>query len=261
MRGGPAASAGGAGGVFTYSGVAYATDVETQLYAHLLVYNNAPETGRKEELLAMCNATIEDLENKEDYTEMSPSRKGPWTPPESWRDQSLVGKFKEFLKDAASLKAGWLSTIELWLQTDHNVSTTALGINKWARRLSLPKSDKSALLVPSLDSKFETSRLPHMLPAVANVILANYTAMDKRLQEFVNRTTLEQQTNHSPSKPALKAMLAAKGSEVDALREQVSTLEGNVSTLNTTISTNESASVKGRGGFFFWGGGFFGGMK
>jgi hypothetical protein len=97
-----------------------------------------------------------------------------------------------------------------------------------------------------------------MLPAVANVILANYAAMDARIQEFVNHTSVEQQTNHSPSKPALK-----EGSQVDALREQVSVLEGNVSTLNTTISTNESASVKGRGGRFFLvvvvvGGGFFG---
>ena len=166
----------------------------------------------------MCNATINDLDDKEDYTEISPSRKGPWTPPDIWKNQSLIGKFKEFLKDSASLKAGWLSTIELWLQTDHSISTTALGINKWARRLTLPKADKSALLLPSLDSKDKTSRLPHMLPAVANVILANYTAMDKRLKDFENRTTLEQQTNHSPSKPALKAMLATKGSEVDALR-------------------------------------------
>ena len=80
------------GGVFSYYGNANANDVETQLYAHLLVYNNAPETGRKEELLAMCNATIEALDDKEDYTEFSPSRKGPWTVPESWRDQSASSR-------------------------------------------------------------------------------------------------------------------------------------------------------------------------
>ena len=101
----------------------------------------------------MCNATINDLDDKEDYTEISPSRKGPWAPPEIGKNHALIGKFKEFLKDSASLKAGWLSTIELWLQTDHSISTTALGINKWARSLTLPKADKSALLVPSLDSR------------------------------------------------------------------------------------------------------------
>ena len=191
MRGGPAAVAAAGDGVFTYSGHAYATDVETQLYAHLLVYS-ASGTGRKEELLAVCNATIDDLHRKEDYTEISPSRKGPWTPPEAWKNQSLIGKFKEFLKDSVSLQAGSLSTIQLWLQTDHNVSITALGIYKWARRLRLAKSDKSALLLPSLDSKHKIGRLPHMLPAVANFILSNYSAMDTRLMEFVDRTTLEQ---------------------------------------------------------------------
>jgi hypothetical protein len=257
VHGGGAAAAGGISGVFTFTGVAYASDVETQLCAHLLVYNNTPETGRKEELLAMCNATIEDLNDKEDYTEISPSRKGPWTPPEIWKNQALIGKFKEFLRASASTKAGWLSTIQLWLQTDHNVSTTAKGIHDWAQRLTLPLRNKHALLLPSLDPKTKASRLPHMLPAVANLILANYTAMDARLQEIENRTTLEQQTNHSPTKPMLKAMLAAKLSEVDTLRERVSTLEGNISTLNVTISTNESASVQGRGRGFFLGGDFF----
>ena len=228
MRGGPAAAAGGVGGVFTYHSIAYASDVEVQLTSYLLVYSNAPETGRREELLAMCNETIDDLDDPKDYTEISPSRKGPWAPPDIWKNQALIGKFKDFLKDSASLQAGWLSTIQLWLQTDHHISATAKGINEWARRLRLPKSDKSALLIPSLDSKSKTMRLPHMLPAVANFIKANHTAMDARLTELVNRTTLEQQTNHSPSKPALKAMFAAKEFQNDALREQVSALEGNV---------------------------------
>ena len=130
MRGGPPAAVGGAAGVFTYIGVAYATDVEVQLYAHLLVYSNAPETGRKEELLAICNATIDDLDHKDDYSEISPSRKGPWTPPDIWKNQALIGKFKGFLKASTSLQAGWLYTIELWLQTDHNISTTAKRISE-----------------------------------------------------------------------------------------------------------------------------------
>ncbi len=50
-------------------------------------------------------------------------------------------------------------------------------------------------------------------------------------------------------------MLAAKGPEVDALRQQVLAIEGNISTLNAANSTTEIASVKERGGIFSGGGG------
>ncbi len=164
-----------------FSGEAYATDLEVELLSHLMVYRVYDNTVLMDQLFALCELII--FDSPEDYEFLSPSQKGIWKIPPSWSNQTIINKVKGFILESASAKPGWLFPIEMWLQTDRNVSTSADGIARWGRRLALGKDKTGALLIPSSDRNTR-ARLPHMLPAMAFYIRKNYLAMDERLQRF-----------------------------------------------------------------------------
>ena len=85
------------------------------------------------------------------------------------------------------------------------------------------------------------SRFIHMLPAVANNIKRHFSAMDARLQRAVDSSSLEEVTNRSPVKEAVKAENAALKHELadwrarsSEARAQVSLLEGEIATIHRT---------------------------
>ena len=80
-----------------------------------------------------------------------------------------------------------------------------------------------------------------MLPAVANNIKRHFSAMDARLQRAVDSSSLEEVTNRSPVKEAVKAENAALKHELaderarfSEARAQVSLLEGEIATIHRT---------------------------
>jgi hypothetical protein len=231
-------TAGGAA-VLPCSGKAYGTVLEVELYSHLMVHLVSDNTVLRDELFALCNLVIFDA--PKNYERLSPSQMGPWTMPPSWSNQTIINKFKAFLKESTSRTPGWLFPIELWLQTDRNVSTTAEGISLWARRLGLPKSDKKALRIPC--SKNILLRLPHMLPAVAHYIHKNYKAMHERLKEFVDLSSFEQATTRSPAKASVKAKLATAEGALAATAAENETLRGEVSSLQAQYTGLQQAEV------------------
>ena len=196
----------------------------------------ASSAGESESMKALCESAISDAS---DFTGISAVRQGPWASPTTWNNQVLINTFKARLGAAASRKPGWLFPIQKVMAEDCGIHLAEGTIYKWVRRLTLAKNKPGALLAPSSDPKTPRSRFIHMLPAVANNIKRHFSAMDARLQRAVDSSSLEEVTNRSPVKEAVKAENAALKHELadwrarsSEARAQVSLLEGEIATIH-----------------------------
>ncbi len=213
----------------------------------------ASSTGQSGPLKALCDSVISDVS---DYAGTSPVQQGPWTSPGSWKNQVLVNKFKSMLADSASAKEGWLSPIQKVMAEDYGMHATIKKLIQLAQRLTLAQNKPGALLAPSSDPKNPRPRLTHMLPAVANYIQRNFSAIDARLQRAVDGSSLEELTSHSPVKEVLKSEnaalqrdLADERARFSEARAQVSLLEGKIATIHRThVGARAVMCAEGGGG-------------
>ena len=164
-----------------------------------------------------------------------PGRDQPWTAPDSWTKtrQFILNDFKDILTDASSKRKNGaeLQTVEYVLAHTYGLVLIYRNITTYRERLVAAKNDKKPLFVPSEKSK--KLRLPHMLPAVAKLVLAEFKHMQRLLTKAVDETPLEDQVSGSPSKAALKRKardlergLAEAEEERDALVEENDELRG-----------------------------------
>ncbi len=126
-------------------------------------------------------------------------------------------------------QAGYLNPVEKVLSAHLGISLTARGITNYRDRLLAPagSTKPKALLIPSLDSRTKLRRFPHMLPAVARTIIRDYDVIARLYAMTVDmECTLDDVTQRSPSKAAVKAERDETRDERDAARERVAVLEG-----------------------------------
>ena len=183
------------------------------------------------------------LEDSLDYLTTSPVEQGPWAIPQAWGGNGAsLDLFKEFLEAATTVKVGCLAPVERVAPGQFGIYLTAKGIANYRARLLAPRDSKKpkALLVPSFDSK-RLRRFPHMLPAVARTIIRDFDAIARLYSKTEDECSLEELTERSPSKAALKR-------EVGELTERVASLEGEVSELKSKVTQSEKSKVRGGGG-------------
>ena len=90
------------------------------------------------------------------------------------------------------------------MQHSYDLVVTHRNIISYRERLVAAKSDKKPLFVPSEDKKHKKLRLPHMLPAVAKLVLAEFEPMRRLLTKAIAETPLQDQVSGSPTKADLK---------------------------------------------------------
>ncbi len=96
----------------------------------------------------------------------------------------------------------------------------------------------SALRAPSWDPKTPKTRLIFILPELARVVLAEFTLIDKQLQETVTKLPMAAVTGPSPTKAELKKRD----------RESMGTIE-ELTSANTTLSAENASMAEDRRAF------------
>ena len=96
-------------------------------------------------------------------------------------------------------------------------------------------------------------RVPHMLPAVARTIIRDYDVIARLYAVTVDmKCTLDDVTQRSPSKAAVKAERDEVKDGRRAALERVAELEGEVTGLQDAAVLTEKKMVRGSFFFFFF---------
>jgi len=145
----------------------------------------------------------------------------PWKVPDAWRkhDQHLVTEAKSILEQGTSVAGHGkhLQVIEEVMARAFGLFLDHRNIEHYRKRLVASKSSTKPkpLFVPNLENpRFPYLRFPHMLPAVARMVIRDWSALQQRLDQAVEHIDLAVLTGGSPTKAACKAQVLELTGEV-----------------------------------------------
>jgi hypothetical protein len=136
----------------------------------------------------------------------------PWKLPDAWRqhDQRLVTEAKSILEQGTSMAGHGkhLQVIEKVMARNYGLFLDHFSIEHYRKRLvaSIRSCTKvKPLFVPSEDPRTKLLRFPHMLPAVARMVIRDWSTLQQHLDQAVEHINLAVLTDGSPTKAACKA--------------------------------------------------------
>ncbi len=142
--------------------------------------------------------------------------------PEAWRKhgQHLVAEAKSILEQGTSVAGHGkhLQVIEEVMARDFGLFLDHRNIEHYRKRLVASKSSTKPkpLFVPSEDPRTKLLLFPHMLPAVARMVIRDWSALQRHLDQAIAHIELTVVTDGSPTKAACKAQVLELTGEVES---------------------------------------------
>jgi hypothetical protein len=215
--------------IFSFMPSGYSSDAEVYLVVLLLVnYSMTVQDGVRE-VEEMVSQVIDACGDIVGENRFHPCQLGPWTPPNtiSWKGNTHT--IRDVVSSTITRTKDQLSEPVVRAFLD----VTGCGINraklyKWKNSLIAPRQSQEPkpFLVKSSCPRTQTTRLSHMMPAVAFRYRRDKDECMKLLEQKIDACETEKSLVHdaptsSPQKATLKRLLLEKNEAVATLEMQV----------------------------------------